>query len=246
MLIIDDAAQAVGAHEASQPVGARGDFGVLSFGRGKCATLGSAGALLLRDVTAIEDQSPAPAVNTLHPWLVALSVFLCRSSWAFTFLSMLPGADIGGSSYNPGITERGIATTADAMAIDLVDAVASNMQARKRAADLWLDATIAPGKLTVIRPVAGAQPAYLRLALLARSADERRRLSDVLRRAGFPYVYAFPRSLGALAAFRQDCGVVQETPLADDVAARLIALPCHRGVTSRDVARASAMLGAAI
>src|SRR5262245_371747 len=72
--LLDDAAQALGALEYGQPVGSRGHLGVLSFGRGKCVTLGDAGALLLNRTPAGVDATDSAARSGgrgWHPLLMA-------------------------------------------------------------------------------------------------------------------------------------------------------------------------------
>lgn len=63
--LIDDAAQGVGASMRGRPVGTGGDFGILSFGRGKGRTGGGGGALLANTDDA------AGRLDEIRPMLVA-------------------------------------------------------------------------------------------------------------------------------------------------------------------------------
>ncbi len=72
LLMIQDAAEAVGSRFGAEPAGLQGDFGVFSFNGNKLMTTGGGGALLLRDAALAErarkvaQQAREPGVAYLH------------------------------------------------------------------------------------------------------------------------------------------------------------------------------------
>ena len=86
----------------------------------------------------------------------------------------------------------------------------------------------------------GTAPAWLRFPVLAADRDRRERLVEALAVANFGYVRSFPTTLGGIPGFPGP-GSRPGTPIADSIAASLIALPCHAGVSRVAVERAAAV-----
>jgi hypothetical protein len=131
-LLIDDAAQALGAWDRGKPVGSRGQLGVLSFGRGKCATTGKGGALLLQDPALrahLDHETARTASRGLQELLVALAARLRSNTAAFGLLSRIGGRN-GQSAFRPGFAIRGASASSQAMALGLAAAVARRRETR--------------------------------------------------------------------------------------------------------------------
>jgi dTDP-4-amino-4,6-dideoxygalactose transaminase len=240
-ILVDDAAQALGAREAGRAAGSRGGLGVLSFGRGKCVTLGDAGALLCFDA-ALAAALPAQQAGGagLRELLMAGAMRACVPSVTFGLISRLPGGRIGESWYDPAFPVAGAARAAEGLAEDLPEAVERQLAIRRRVAGWWREALA--GLTGLERPVVapGMDPAFLRFPVLAPDTERRARLVEALAVAKFAYVRSFPTPLGGIPGFLPP-GIPAGTPLADGMAGRLIALPCHAGVRRAAVARAAAV-----
>jgi len=80
-ILIEDAAQGTGARWNGRPLGAWGDLGVLSFGRGKGETGGGGGALLVRESGLVPDSLRADIL----PWNPSRLAFAAKlaAQWAF-------------------------------------------------------------------------------------------------------------------------------------------------------------------
>lgn len=241
VILIDDAAQAFGATDRGAPVGGRGDMGVLSFGRGKCVSTGDGGALLIQTAELAEVARERRPVESrgLQLCLLALAIWLSRSATAFGLLSRVPGANIGASVYDPDFEVLGLPPAADGLATDLIETARRHGATRSRVAHMWMKALA--GNRAVTLPVADAhsRPAYLRFPLLASDREARERLAARLARVGFRFVRSYPTALGAIEAFRRAHCEDRATPAADRIADTVIALPCHVGVTARDIQRAA-------
>lgn len=244
VVVIDDAAQAVGATEEGRRVGSRGQVGVLSFGRGKCATIGSGGVLLLHE-KRLRPYLAAPPTSSnrgIAVWLIAALVRLSAHRRAFDLLSRVPGARIGASVYEPRLPVRGLSSAAQGLAVDLGTALARHLRVRRRVAALWQRALPNGSPLSVVRPVAGARPAYLRLPALATTHAEREAMIRRLAAVGFRFVRSYPTPLDGIPEFKARFCERRAIPKARRIGECLLALPCHGGLTREDVQRAGELL----
>ena len=243
-VVIDDAAQALGARERGRLVGGRGRLGVLSFGRGKCVTLGEGGALLVHD-PALRAHTSAPAASGrgVRALAMALAVSLSRSRLLLGGLSRLPGVRLGESHFEPDFEARSPAACVRAMASGLPVAVERARAVRHQVASRWregLSACAAPLRLPP--PAPGSDPAFLRYPVLAPSPAARERYVAALAEAGFGYVRSFPLPLRGIPAFARLLVAPTDVPGAETLASGVIALPCHVGIGPRDISRAARAL----
>ncbi len=243
-LLVDDAAQALGAAEGGRPAGSRGALGVLSFGRGKCVSLGDGGALLVNDpaLRGHTPAAPAAATRGAVPWLAACVLWACRSQSVFGLVSRSPGAQVGESHYAPEFAMAGPGAAVHAMAVGLGAEIARQRAVRRAVARWWVEGLAGVPGLRVPPEVPGTESAYLRLPVLAESAGHREVLVGRLRAARFSHVRSFPHPLDGIAEFRRFCGASPPVSEAAAIAQRLVALPVHAGVDRGDVGRAVAAL----
>jgi hypothetical protein len=169
--VIEDAAQGAGGTLGGQRTGTTGAMAIVSFGRGKGTTGGSGGALLARSDAFGERLDAARA--TLRPRargfadMVKLSAqwILARPA-LYGIPSAVPALRLGEMVYHPADEPAAIAAAAlrvlpSALAAD--DAVIAAR--RVRAAELT--ASVSAGRrFRAVLPIAGAEPGYLRLAVL--------------------------------------------------------------------------------
>ena len=239
-VVIEDAAQAMGARWEGKPVGAMGDFGLFSLGPGKPLSVAGGGILCTHDEAHAEllqrawEELPTTKAPTslwaltrlllfwlaTHPrgwWLVA-STGLNQwgqnpSSWSYTSRQLTPlQARIG----------RALLSRLDTI---------NNLRrenGRQLAAHLQtLDFVHVP------EPAAAAEPIYLRLPVLADTAERREQLYDTLWNAnigvGRMYRYTLPEIFPQLGSPR--CRG------AEQVARRLLTLPTHHHLTDKDIER---------
>ncbi|MGD8395784.1 MAG: DegT/DnrJ/EryC1/StrS family aminotransferase, partial [Candidatus Eiseniibacteriota bacterium] len=110
-LLVDDAAQALGARRGGRPCGAAGDLGILSFGRGKPLTTLGGGALLADSTELV--QRIEPEASRLTPPAAGSSVRAAAQAALYTTLlnpsvywlpSRLPCLKIGETEFEPGFT----------------------------------------------------------------------------------------------------------------------------------------------
>ncbi len=243
-LLIDDAAQALGARDRSRPLGSRGHLGVLSFGRGKCVTTGDGGALLINDEKLrrfVDGVRPGPAGRGLGNWLVALAVRLSSSRLAFGLLSRVPGTRIAESRYEPEFAFASASASARGLACDLARAAVGQLEIRRRVAGYWRDALRASRSLRPLDVSPEVDPAYLRFPVFTADRVRRDALVKALAGSGFSFVRSYPTTLGRIEDFRRAHCEDRPTPGAESISDTVITLPCHARVTKADVRRTMAV-----
>jgi dTDP-4-amino-4,6-dideoxygalactose transaminase len=230
--LIEDSAQLGPISSAFQPTA---DLVVLSFGRGKPAPAGG-GALLYRAeiehaVGDLLEALPRPRSGTLG-WrtrMIAQNAAMTRPG--FGLARRLPGLAIGETCFK-ALAEPERLPPAWARQVESV--LATWNRRSGSVAELVTQAERAG-----VCPIASAlgwdgRSPLLRLPILANSQSQRDRVVAVLEREG----------LGASALYRDilpkipgvpPCDQVSSLANAEHFAARLFTLPCHSGVTPRDV-----------
>ena len=245
VIIIEDAAQGVGARLNGQPVGSFGRYAVLSFGRGKGMTGGRGGALLanapdaaarltgMGGVSGRASGSGRDAALLLAQWVLA------RPSLYGVPLS-LPFLRLGETIYREPTAPAapsGFALGTLTRTLHLGEAEAK--QRRVNAA--WLLQRLpGNGLASAPRMPTGAIPGFLRLPLLVDPAALSRFKDEQLRSVGVWRGY--PTALPDLKGFgsrRRD--PEHATPGARILAERLFTLPTH-GLLNDESRRALAVL----
>lgn len=229
--LVDDAAQSFGAHASDGRAGARGDAGLLSFGRGKPLSGLGGGALVWRGGPAPCRAPATPSPDRRGARLRALAWGAALDPRVFRWLAALPGLHIGETRFETDFARGGIdgaslvlaaarLAHADALATrraQRAEALAAALRERTR----WLPLVAG----------AGARAVHPRLAVLAPDAGARAHALARLARAGLGASPFYPSALGAIPALRAQLAGPAEQPGAEDFAARVVTLPTHEGVT---------------
>ena len=230
-LLIEDAAQATGGRWGEQPLGAHGDLGVLSFGRGKGETGGGGGALLVRR------GSPLPEVvrERMRADVGGGLGFVARlaAQWAlgrpslYAVPASIPMLRLGETIYKDPPALRGMsASSARVLLRTRPLAVAEATTRRTNAAEL-LAVLGGRAKDIAVLPRDGGVPGWLRfplrLAIPAALAERGRMLG---------WAAAYPRPLLALPALTPLVVHRHATPGADLLARTLSTLPTHSLLTA--------------
>jgi len=243
-LLVEDAAQGMGATWKERSVGALGDVSILSFGRGKGWTGGGGGALLERRVgtgAADPTASPRPDLDVVGR---AAAQWLLGRPGLYWVPAQLPWLGLGETEYHPPKEPELIPPMAAAMVLAHDEDARRECDVRKKNAAELLARLELGGvleRLSPVRPPEGAEPGYLRLPLLTPSgmagfADE-----DAARAAGI--MPGYPRTLPELSAAKASSVAGPPTPGADRLVGGLVTLPTHRLLSRRDKRRIQEVLG---
>jgi dTDP-4-amino-4,6-dideoxygalactose transaminase len=239
--LLDDAAQALGARSEDGPVGARGDVGVLSFGRGKpLSALGGGAVVWPRGIPgSLVDQGHAPP-RRVRALLRAFAYDVARQPWIFRALAAIPILRIGETLYDPDFTHGPLDGASLCLAANLLPRLVEENRAREERA-LGLAAQIRAR--SAFRPLVakGAdRGVHPRLAVLAPSRGARDAALAALSGLGAARFY--PAPLTDVPALRPHLVGDAACPGARDFAARVLTLPSHAGLDARRAERVSEVL----
>jgi perosamine synthetase len=242
-MVIEDAAQAIGAEWRGRPVGSNGQLGVLSFGRGKGLNGGGGGALL---INSSGKQLDATRVDAGHAgwgelmrasaqWLLARPAF-------YAVPAALPFLKLGETVYHqpqvPRALSRASARMLRANWVEAHDAT----EVRRRNAERLLAAARSGSWRTIDVPRQGAA-GYLRLPLLSATTLSADRMASGAQLGIMP---GYPETLLFIESLRARCINSNETfPGADELARALITLPTHELLTEGDLQRIETWLSTA-
>ena len=242
-LVIDDAAQAMGARARDGIVGGRGNLGLLSFGRGKPLSALGGGALLCR---AGEDDTLAPTEPDVtgeggaRAALRGLAYDVARAPFVLGPLARIPALGIGTTVYDPSFDSGPMPAEAVALAAALLSGLdAANADRATRAA-MMAEAIESGTPFDPLRPRDGEHAIHPRLGLLAPSGEHRDRALERLAFAGATAMY--PATLDAVDGLAPNRVGDGPLPSARDFCARLLTLPTHAGMTPRRIDRVVAEL----
>jgi dTDP-4-amino-4,6-dideoxygalactose transaminase len=239
-LLIDDAAQGVAACTVDgRPVGTGGDFGVLSFGRGKGRTGGSGGALLASTREAESRLSTLtdrlrPAGSSLVSYALLWTQYWLGRPSLYWLPASIPWFKLGETVYRDPPELTRLSRRAAAVLDSTWDLAENEAGLRRVNAEKW-DRTLAGAKgiQPVPLPRTGV-PGWLRYPILADEATRSRLQGDRARRHGV--MPGYPRLLAELPV---KPGRIEldgsRFAGAAKLATSLFTLPTHRWVTDADV-----------
>lgn len=238
-LLIEDAAQALGAHCRDGRVGAGADATVLSFGRGKGTTAGSGGALLMSAAFAerLGHSASASALRgssgrsrlTFTGKLFA-QWLLGRPS-LYGIPASLPFLGLGETVFKePGEPRAMLAAAARVLQHTLTGLDMAIANRRRHAARLR-EAQSAYAPDTMVPIDDAARPGWLRMPFLVSSA----RLVDRERAGRLGILPSYPSTLGALESLRRNLISIVPMEGAATLVERMWTLPTHGSLAERDL-----------
>jgi dTDP-4-amino-4,6-dideoxygalactose transaminase len=247
-VLIDDAAQALGARRRGQAAGGGGAVGILSFGRGKPLTALGGGAIICSDPQLVAPLEQAtkqlPGAPLARTALLALEAALYsplldpRIYW---LPERLPLLRVGATEYDPGFSIRRL----DGFRIGLIMRGLARLEvvneARRRGAERLRLALAGVSGLELISPPPASHTIYLRFPVVMPSEKLRARAQTELRRAGIGASRLYPAPLSAIPALAgRSPDLERDFPEANRLAGRLLCLPtyphCDEGLVEKSAA----------
>lgn len=237
-LVIEDAAQSMGARLDGKRVGTQGDFGLFSLGPGKPLATGGGGILstnserygrLLNQLW--ESLPPLTAVPTAYTGLrlILFSLAFHPTGW---WLATRVGLHRAGNHQASWGYQLGRLSPVQAQVGLLLLARLDEVNQQRRARAQQMIKCLREVSFVHIPPAAAtAEPIYLRLPILVDSETRRECLFHRLWAAGIGvgrmYEHSLPQIFPQLDSHR--------CPGADEVARHLLTLPTHHYLTDADV-----------
>jgi dTDP-4-amino-4,6-dideoxygalactose transaminase len=227
--LIEDAAQESGAKFRGRRAGSFGDVRILSFGRGKGATGGGGGALLLSGKVAALSQRPGGSeAGWKQVALSAAQWLLARPSLYWAPLSV-PSLQLGEMVYEEAHGPREMSRASVAILRGSLVAQEQELPVRRRNATRLAEIMRDMADISPIVPIEGAEPSYLRFPFL----DNRSRLSRSDRVGA---TRGYPRLLDEEPRLRDTVHRgVEKLPGAIMLRDTLFTLPTHGMVNENDL-----------
>jgi hypothetical protein len=217
-VVIEDAAQGLGATLGDDAGGSLADWSVLSFGRGKGVNGGGGGALLMRGAVGATDSNEGrlPQDNIgLRPWLMTSAQGMIGYPALYRIPASLPFLHLGEMIYKDAPEPAAIAPACAVMAMSSWISLPARIEAQRVIAAAYIE-TVSPSR--AIRPLPASRPSWLRYPVRVSEHVDVPKHLGVLR--PYPAALAEQRHIGAVA-LRQE----------------LVTLPTHELMRSADVER---------
>ena len=237
-VVIEDAAQAMGARLGGEPVGSQGDFGLFSLGPGKPLSTGGGGVLCTRHErhvplleAAWEDLRSPSATDSVWAQF-RLTLFALAFHPTGWWLATRAGLHrVGDHEASWGYSLRGLSQAQAAVGMALLVRLDAINQQRRENAHRLIACLQAMEQLYIPTSAVAADPIYLRLPILVPDEKQRERLFRGLWTAGIGVGRMYRHTLPDL--FPQ---VAEGTYSgASYVASHLLTLPTHHYLTEADV-----------
>lgn len=235
--VVDDAAQSLGARDDRGPVGARGDLGILSFGRGKPLSALGGGAAWWPGAEPLDPATTGPTrpspTSRLQAFTRAIAYDLALVAPVFRALAAIPALHIGETSFDPDIQPDPIAGfTLPLLEVGLHEFDRQRAERARTAEELARRVEAVTAWRAVVG-AAGVSGVYPRLALIAPTEGARNRAWAQLRGIESGASLFYPQSLDTLAPLRPHRVDTDPCPGARDLATRLLTLPTHGRLAGR-------------
>jgi dTDP-4-amino-4,6-dideoxygalactose transaminase len=243
--LVDDAAQCLGARHDGRPCGTFGDAGFYSLGRGKGITTMGGGLIVTsrEDVARRTEQEmralPRPALRQVVTAVVSsLAYAAMLAPSRYWLVDRIPFLELGTSRFEPNFAMTCLSAYQRRLAGHLLPMVDTYNATRRHRAERLRSRIDGVEGIEIPRAVPGAEPVYLRFPLLTRDAAHRATLLARLRTAGIAASASYPTAIGDIQGIGRYLGLDQEPSAgARSIATRILTLPTHSGVTSRDIER---------
>ena len=242
ILMLDDAAQALGARYRDRPAGGFGDVGLFSFDKGKVITTLQGGALvadggrLTKELNAAVIRLRGASLSgTILPLLKLPIYALLLRPRLYGVIRRLP-LGLGLTPYETDYPilryNRSLAGLAHRQLEHLLDINTPRVRNALRLSE----ALGSVAGLTMLRVLPGAEAVYTRFPVLA-DAARRGALIKALEISGIGATASYPRALiDVPQVAARLAGDQRPTPGAREVAKRIVTLPTH-GYSPPDLAR---------
>ena len=242
-VVIEDAAQGAGAWWRHRRLGAWGDLGILSFGRGKGMTAGGGGALLAAGRRGMELLDAcrvrvAQGGSGGGSWVRLTAQALLSHPIVYGIPARMPWLGLGETPYHEPWPPRAIDAAEAGVIQSAADLADREAAARRRVVPMLAELLHGdPGVSPVREPSGeGTLVGWLRFPVLLCGGPRMRAGTPEAQRLGM--VAGYPRPLPALQAL-QHAEAIGSCPGAERLAAELVTLPTHRWVRRQDFAAIS-------
>jgi dTDP-4-amino-4,6-dideoxygalactose transaminase len=241
--VIEDAAQGAWGSLRGTRLGAFGPLAVLSFGRGKGMTGGGGGALLTIGTRSF-DASTAQNMRVASPASSFRTLVVTAAQWAlgrpslYALPSAVPSLHLGETIYHPAHEPRAITSASASLVRAALARADDDLAVRRLNAQVLESAARNARDIDLIRPIAGAEPGYLRFPV--RLADTR---TQERERIALGIVHGYPDTLADLPELRSSLIGDETLPGARELQRAIVTLPTHSLLSEKDLMKVCSWMG---
>lgn len=240
-LLVEDAAQAMGAAVDGQMLGCRGDVGFYSLGRGKALSTVDGGIIVTnRDDIARQLRKQAAGKGSSMAGTVGLAMkalalhFLQRPSF-FWLPRAIPLLGLGKTVYDPAFPLYGFSPFQAGLGRTWRAKLQAFRRARRALIDRWQELAQGSRHFKTLL-VAYESMDVIRFPLCVEDTGLRDRILLEADRAGLGIMPGYPTAVNGIAAIAERFAG-ERYPVAEQLARELVTLPVHPLVSPGDVAR---------
>jgi len=233
IVVIEDAAQAMGVESAGRKLGTLGDVGVFSLGRGKNITCGSGGIVITgsdRIADALGAQWPSLAspltAESLKDFamLVVMAIFIRpRLYW---IPNALPFLKLGQTIFPKTVAVKRLSGMQAGLLHDWQRRLSQSNQRRSETA-----ASVSR-QMSLSLPQGPSHP-YLRLPIFAATPQGRERIHSFAQRRGLGVSVAYPTPINEIPEIRHMFDG-RRFPCARRVSEHILTIPTHQWMSEKD------------
>jgi dTDP-4-amino-4,6-dideoxygalactose transaminase len=235
VLLIDDAAQALGARLGDRAVGGFGAAGLYSFDKGKNITTIQGGAALLKDERIHKqfEQAHGDLQRTDPVSTAALLLKLCIYSLvlrpaAYEYVQRISMLGLGRTIYENDFPVRAYSELLSGVGLRLLRRLDQLTAARAANARQYYDALADLPGIRFVSILPGATPVFTRFPVFIDDAGERRRIIESLNEQGIGATASYPKALCDVPeVVRYLAASDLRLPGAQQVARSIVTLPTH-------------------
>ncbi len=238
IMVVEDAAQAMGAFWGGRKLGTHGDVSFFSLGRGKALSTVEGGVILTnRDDIAEALHRHINHIPKYNLWqlgclvLKALGLMLLTHPWLFWIPQSLPFLTLGQTLFEPGFPMLRMSSFQAGLTVNWSERLEEMQDSRRRNVSRWIAVLQAnANRRSRLRnfPSMG----LLRFPISMHDSEKRRSLLKESALKGLGIAAVYPDSINRLPGL----GIPGTTfPVAESFAGQLVTLPTHGYVTQKDV-----------
>ena len=250
--VVDNAAQALGSLRDGQLAGTRGDVGVFSLGRGKPISA-IEGGLIVANADDIS-QAVAQEVNRLRPKSPTHTVYMLLQLGVYAALlhptrywipNAIPFLQLGTTTFEPTFPVHTLHTLARHLLLAQWDRLGALNEIRRSNAARITGGLGTSDIFYFPQPASSAQPAMVRLPVLAAHETTRQLAVSRLRGAGVGATCFYPSAICDIPGIQQFIAAPNyHCTKAECLSRTLFTLPVHPLVEQGDINRIIAILRA--
>jgi dTDP-4-amino-4,6-dideoxygalactose transaminase len=248
IVIIEDAAQAMGAERDGIKLGTLGDLGVFSLGRGKALSTVEGGIILTdrNDIADVITRKIEPISNyspfeTLGLILYAVALLILLHPMLFWIPCSLPFLRLGETIYDPNFKIRRFSYFQAGLAKSWRKKILHLKQKRSLITRRYKE-HLFPTGITLPLACKNTVPDIIRFPVIVLDKMLRENILTLAEQRGLGIMPSYPSAINKIPTLGNEINIREEFPVAESLAQRLITLPIHCFVRPQDINRLKNLL----